>query len=150
MHRAYVVFEVGRDSRILLVRLGEIQGQCCSQFMNTGIGKCRDYWKYCNAGSVRSRSRGGSSRNSTMVGKTTKRLFLDGRLAMRVFLDLMKTSCPQTFKALETIQHIFMFIILSLFKPNIRALIITYTILGVPYYTYNVPQNPILIIKAPI
>ena len=31
------------------------------------------------------------------------------------------------------------------------ALIITYTILGVPYYLqYNGPQNPILTIEAPI
>ena len=34
-----------------------------------------------------------------------------------------------------------------------RGLKITYTILGLPYYSYSIyngPQNPILIIKAPI
>ena len=33
----------------------------------------------------------------------------------------------------------------------IGALMITYTILGFPYYgeKYNAPQNPVLIIKAP-
>ena len=37
-------------------------------------------------------------------------------------------------------------------EHNILALIITYTILGVPYYDYSIlgPQNSILIIKAPI
>ena len=31
---------------------------------------------------------------------------------------------------------------------HMGALIVTYTILGVPYYEYNGPQNPILFIKA--
>ena len=38
----------------------------------------------------------------------------------------------------------------TLVKHSIRALIISYTVLGAPYYDYNGPQNPILIIKAPI
>ena len=35
---------------------------------------------------------------------------------------------------------------------NVGALIFTYTILGVPYYSYSIiyPPNPILIIQAPI
>ena len=38
-------------------------------------------------------------------------------------------------------------------KATIGVLIITYTILGVPYYNSYIvywPQNPILIIKAPV
>ena len=42
---------------------------------------------------------------------------------------------------------------LLLCDGGIGALIITYTILGAPYSNqsnYNVPQNPILVIKAPV
>ena len=36
-------------------------------------------------------------------------------------------------------------------EPDVGALILKYTILGVPNYNHciNIPQNPILIIKAP-
>ena len=36
------------------------------------------------------------------------------------------------------------------FGFNIGTLMITYTILGVPYYTHNGLQHPILIIKVPL
>ena len=43
-------------------------------------------------------------------------------------------------------------LLVNLVRPNIGALIITYTIVGAPYYNYSIiyPPNPILIVMAPI